>query len=77
MLFAASAPTDAALQTTENDQEQSLETNIANLVSTVADEVAVATTELNLATDSNRFFDEGIYSDDSDDSGEEDLMYFL
>ena len=42
-----------------------------------ADEVAVATTELNLATDSNRFFDEGIYSNDSDDSGEEDLMYFL
>ena len=74
---AASAATDAAVQTTENDQEQSLETNIANLVSTVADEVAAATTELNLATDSNRFFDEGIYSDDSDDSGEEDLMYFL
>ena len=61
---AANAAADAAVQTAENDQEQPLDTNITNLVSTVADEVEVATTKLNLATDSNRFLDEGIYSND-------------
>ena len=65
----ASVAADAAVQT-ENDKLMA--------VSTVADEVAVATTELNLATDLNKFFDEGIDSDYSElDSGEEDLMFFL
>jgi len=65
----ASVAADAAVQT-ENDQLMA--------VSTVTDEVAVATTELNLATDLNRFFDEGIDSDYSElDSGEEDLLFFL
>ena len=44
----ASVATDAAVQT-ENDQLMA--------VSTVADEVTVVTTELNLATDLNKFFD--------------------
>ena len=65
----ASVAADAAVQT-ENDQLMA--------VSTVTDEVAVATTELNLATDLNRFFDEGIDSDYSElDSGEEDLLFFF
>ena len=63
-VHAASAAAHAAVQTAENHQEQPLDTNITNLVSKVADEVEVATTKLNLATDSNRFFDEGIYSND-------------
>ena len=69
----ASVGAEAAVQTEpENDQEELME------VSTVADEVAVATTQLNLASDSNRFFDEGIYSDGSElHSEEEELMSFL
>ena len=69
----ASVGAEAAVQTEpENDQKALME------VSTVADEVAVATTQLNLASDSNRFFDEGIYSDGSElDSEEEELMSFL
>lgn len=47
-----STATDAAVQT-EQDQLES--TNVSNLASTVADEVAVATTLLNLATDSQQF----------------------
>jgi len=44
-----------------------------NLARTVEDEVAVATSALNLEKES--YFDEGIYSE-SEDSGEEDAMPF-
>lgn len=47
-----STATDAAVQT-EQDQLESA--NVSNLASTVADEVAVATTLLNLVTDSQPF----------------------
>jgi len=67
-----STATAAAVQT-EQDQLESA--NVSHLASTVVDEVAVATTLLNLATDSNSFIDEGIYSD-SKDSEEEGIMYF-
>ena len=55
-----SIATDAAVQT---QQDQLGLANFSNVASTVADEVEVATTLLNLATDSNSFIDEGIYSD--------------
>lgn len=68
---------DAAVQTVQQEPEnhesgQLLDApSLVAAPSTVADEVTVATTALNLAADS--FFDEGIYSE-SEDSEEEEMF---
>lgn len=62
---------DAAFQTVQQEPENHESGQLLDAPSTVADEVTVATTALNLAADS--FFDEGIYSE-SEDSEEEDMF---
>lgn len=68
---------DAAFQTVQQEPEnhesgQLLDApSLVAAPSTVADEVTVATTALNLAADS--FLDDGIYSE-SEDSEEEDMF---
>ena len=66
-----STAADVAIQTDVLEPENP--NNVTNLASSIADEVAVATTALNLDADSS--FDEGIYSD-SEDSGEGDMISF-
>ena len=70
---AADAAVQMAQQEPENPEPGQLldAPSLAVAPSTVADEVTVATTALNLAADS--FFDEGIYSE-SEDSEEEDMF---
>ena len=65
--------TDVRCRRTMGDSEETKEASKASVAapSTVADEVTVATTALNLAADS--FFDEGIYSE-SEDSEEEEMF---
>ena len=67
-----STAAEVAFQT-EGQLEAEYTSDTTNLVSTVEDEVAVATSALNLEKES--YFDEGIYSE-SEDSGEEDAMPF-
>lgn len=67
-----STAAEVAFQT-EGQLEAEYTSDTTNLASTVEDEVAVATSALNLEKES--YFDEGIYSE-SEDSGEEDAMPF-
>ena len=67
-----STAAEVAFQT-EGQLEAEYTSDATNLASTVEDEVAVATSALNLEKES--YFDEGIYSE-SEDSGEEDTMPF-